>query len=75
MSIKYKPGGNFVGFFANNVFRPTAQVLSGLDWEVQPPKFTRCPKDAVATPAPGKVASCCPIQLLIVLLVIVGFIS
>ncbi|XP_067035851.1 Golgi-associated plant pathogenesis-related protein 1-like [Acropora muricata] len=78
VSIKYKPGGNYVRHFANNVFRPTARVLSGLDWKVQPPKFTLCPEDAVETPssaAPvlGKVASCYQFQLLISFLVIMGF--
>ncbi|XP_074614421.1 Golgi-associated plant pathogenesis-related protein 1-like isoform X3 [Acropora palmata] len=79
VSIKYKPGGNYVGYFANNVFRPTARVLSDLDWKVQPPKFTLCPEDAVETPSsaapvPAKVASCFQVQLLNTFLVIMGLI-
>ena len=68
-----------MGYFANNVFRPTARVLSGLEWKVQPPKFTHCPEDAVETPSsaapvPAKVASCFQVQLLNTFLVIMGFI-
>ncbi|XP_044172711.1 Golgi-associated plant pathogenesis-related protein 1-like [Acropora millepora] len=57
VSIKYKPGGNYPRFFANNVFRPIARVLGG--WKVQPPNFTLCPegsekRPSSAAPVPGK---------------------
>ena len=42
ISIKYHPGGNYVGYFKNNVFRPIATVL-GPEWPHHPPGFTRCP--------------------------------
>ena len=42
ISIKYHPGGNYVGYFKNNVFRPIATVL-GPEWPYHPPRFTRCP--------------------------------
>ena len=42
ISIKYHPGGNYVGYFKNNVFRPIATVL-GPEWPHHPPRFTRCP--------------------------------
>ncbi|XP_068745243.1 Golgi-associated plant pathogenesis-related protein 1-like isoform X1 [Montipora capricornis] len=71
VSIKYKPGGNYDGFFAKNVFRPTAQLLSGPEWKVQPPKFARCPLTAIEPKsAAAKVTTC--LQLLIGYLIIVG---
>jgi len=42
VSIKYKPGGNFIGYFKRNVFSPTASLL-GPEWTRNPPEFTRCP--------------------------------
>lgn len=42
VSIKYRPGGNYVRYFAGNVFRPVAQTLGGSSGRV-PPKFTLCP--------------------------------
>lgn len=49
LSIKYRPGGNYVGFFANNVFRPIAQTLDR-EWGRVPPERFRCPKrDIIAT--------------------------
>ncbi|XP_067035849.1 uncharacterized protein [Acropora muricata] len=49
VSIKYRPGGNYVRYFANNVFRPVAQTLGG-SWGRVPPKFARCPPKSVIAP-------------------------
>ena len=49
ISIKYHPGGNYIGYFANNVFRPIATKL-GPEWPHQPPGFSRCPAKFVIPP-------------------------
>ncbi|KAM7427215.1 the CRISP [Porites harrisoni] len=49
ISIKYHPGGNYIGYFANNVFRPIATKL-GPEWPHQPPGFARCPAKFVIPP-------------------------
>lgn len=51
ISIKYNPGGNYIGYFGKNVRPPTAQLL-GPEWQYVPPKFARCPASAVVTPKP-----------------------
>ncbi|KAL9983951.1 hypothetical protein ACROYT_G006200 [Oculina patagonica] len=54
ISIKYNPGGNYIGFFGKNVKRPTAQLL-GPEWPYRPSKRFRCPADAVLTPKPTTI--------------------
>ena len=69
ISIKYHPGGNYVGYFKNNVFRPIATVL-GPEWPYHPPRFTRCPAKfvqqtttAVPTTTPTSVPNTTQITL------------
>ncbi|KAM7445763.1 Golgi-associated plant pathoproteinsis-related protein 1 [Porites harrisoni] len=69
ISIKYHPGGNYVGYFKNNVFRPIATVL-GPEWPHHPPRFTRCPAKfvqqtttAVPTTTPTSVPNTTQITL------------
>jgi len=69
ISIKYHPGGNYVGYFKNNVFRPIATVL-GPEWPHRPPGFTRCPAKfvkqtttAVPTTTPTSVPNTTQITL------------
>ncbi|XP_073238329.1 uncharacterized protein [Porites lutea] len=55
ISIKYHPGGNYIGYFANNVFRPIATRL-GPEWPHQPPGFARCPaKFVIPTTTAGPI--------------------
>lgn len=57
MSIKYHPGGNYVGYFANNVFPPIAETL-GPEWARLPPSWTRCPsRDVQAMTEPNVIAA------------------
>ena len=48
VSIKYNPGGNYVGYFARNVFPPKAETL-GPEWARLPPSWSRCPAKDVQT--------------------------
>lgn len=48
ISIKYRTGGNVIGYFGKNVKPPTAALLP--NWPYTPPKFARCPIETSPEP-------------------------
>ena len=73
VSIKYNPGGNYLGYFRKNVLPPIARTL-GSKWPYTPPKFTWCPVRPTTDPtepAAGK-GMICSLYLVIGSLIFAG---
>ena len=76
VSIKYNPGGNYLGYFRKNVLPPIARTL-GSKWPYSPPEFTWCPVRPTTDPtepAAGK-GMICSFYLVIGSLIFAGLMS